>query len=209
MDKTVLESAQAYLDQTAQIMLNARQDEGFVAALEAAVASITAALRAGHKILLAGNGGSAGDAQHIAGEFLSRLNFDRAPLPAIALTTDSSVLTAVGNDYGYEFIFERQILGLGQPGDIFIGISTSGRSPNIIKALQAARAKGLVTIGFCGHDPRDMGPLCDVAVRAPSGETPLIQQIHIVAAHIICGEVERLIFKSGTTTVESPSALHN
>jgi D-sedoheptulose 7-phosphate isomerase len=156
--------------------------------------------------LLAGNGGSAGDAQHIAGEFLSRLNFDRAPLPAIALTTDTSVLTAIGNDYGYEWVFERQVRGLGNPGDLFIGISTSGRSPNVLRALETARAKGLSTIGFCGEDPRDMEPLCDLAIRAPSSDTPLIQQVHIVAAHIVCGEAERLLFRKGEGT--SDDELH-
>jgi D-sedoheptulose 7-phosphate isomerase len=156
---------------------------------------ITAAFRAGNKLLIAGNGGSAADAQHIAGEFLSRLNFDRNPLPAIALTTDTSVLTAIGNDYGFERTFERQVRGVGRPGDIFIAISTSGRSPNIIAALKAARAAGLMTIGFTGTAPDSaITPLCDHCLAAPSPETPLIQQIHIVAAHAICGLVERHLF---------------
>src|ERR1041385_9091898 len=107
--------------------------------------AITAAFRAGHQSLIAGNGGSAADAQHIAGEFLSRLNFDRNPLPAIALTTDSSVLTAIGNDYGFDQTFERQVRGLGQPGDVFIAISTSGSSPNVVAGLKAARDLGMVT----------------------------------------------------------------
>lgn len=194
MDEAVLINAKTYLAQTAEVMTVAQNDLRFVDSLAAATAAISAAFQSGRKVLLAGNGGSAGDAQHIAGEFLSRLNFDRAPLPAIALTTDSSVLTAVGNDYGYEHVFERQVRGLGNKGDVFIAISTSGRSPNIVKALEAARLQGLVTIGFCGHDPRLMESLCDITVCAPSTETPLIQQVHIVAAHIICGEVERLIF---------------
>jgi D-sedoheptulose 7-phosphate isomerase len=157
--------------------------------------AIIAAFRSGHKILIAGNGGSAADAQHIAGEFLSRLNFDRNPLPAIALTTDSSVLTAIGNDYGFERTFERQVRGLGKPGDVFIAISTSGRSPNVIAALKAARAGGLTTIGFTGTGANGlMQPLCDHCLAAPAEETPLIQQIHIVAAHAICGLVERILF---------------
>jgi D-sedoheptulose 7-phosphate isomerase len=156
---------------------------------------ITAAFRDGHKLLIAGNGGSAADAQHIAGEFLSRLNFDRNPLPAIALTTDSSVLTAIGNDYGFERTFERQVRGLGKPGDVFIAISTSGRSPNVIAALKAAREGGLSTIGFTGSGAGgSMQPLCDHCLAAPAEETPLIQQIHIVAAHAICGLVERSLF---------------
>jgi D-sedoheptulose 7-phosphate isomerase len=157
--------------------------------------AITAAFRRGNKLLIAGNGGSAADAQHIAGEFLSRLNFDRNPLPAIALTTDSSVLTAIGNDYGFERIFERQVRGLGKHGDVFIAISTSGRSPNIIAALKAAREGGLTTIGFTGSGPNGvMPPLCDHCLVAPGEETALIQQIHIVAAHAICGLVERVLF---------------
>jgi len=157
--------------------------------------TIVAALRAGNKLLIAGNGGSAADAQHIAGEFLSRLNFDRNPLPAIALTTDSSVLTAIGNDYGFERTFERQVRGLGKPGDVFIAISTSGRSPNVIAALEAARAAGLVTVGFTGSRADGaMGALCDHCLAAPAEETALIQQIHIVAAHAICGLVEQTLF---------------
>jgi len=157
--------------------------------------AITAAFRGGHKLLIAGNGGSAADAQHIAGEFLSRLNFDRNPLPAIALTTDSSVLTAIGNDYGFECTFERQVRGLGKPGDVFIAISTSGRSPNVIAALKAAREVGLTTIGFTGSGTNGvMQPLCDHCLAAPAEETPLIQQIHIVAAHAVCGLVEHSLF---------------
>jgi len=164
-------------------------------AILAIAESITQAFRAGHKLLIAGNGGSAADAQHIAGEFLSRLNFDRNPLPAIALTTDTSVLTAIGNDYGFERAFERQVRGLGQRGDVFIAISTSGRSPNVVAALKAAREAGLITIGFTGTAANGtMQPLCDHCLAAPSPETPLIQQIHIVAAHAICGLVERSLF---------------
>jgi D-sedoheptulose 7-phosphate isomerase len=198
MEKTILNEARAYLDLTASVIALAQSSEAFLDSLEASVNAITSSFRSGKKVLLAGNGGSAGDAQHIAGEFLSRLNFDRAPLPAIALTTDSSVLTAVGNDYGYEQIFERQVRGLGNEGDVLIAISTSGRSPNVVAALKAARDKGMITIGFCGENPRDMGPYCDISVRAPSDETPLIQQIHIVAAHIICGGVESLMFGRAT-----------
>lgn len=159
---------------------------------------ITDALTGGHKLLVAGNGGSAGDAQHIAGEFLSRLFFDRAPLPAIALTTDTSVLTAVGNDYGYEKVFERQILGLGHPGDVFLGISTSGKSPNVLRALEAARSKGLVTLGLTGASAGPMGSLCDHVFCAPSSKTSIIQQIHITVAHLVCGLVEQRIFAHQT-----------
>ena len=182
-----------------ETLSRAADDPKFHAAIYAIADAITQAFRDGHKLLIAGNGGSAADAQHIAGEFLSRLNFDRNPLPAIALTTDSSVLTAIGNDYGFERAFERQVRGLGNPGDVFIAISTSGRSPNVITALKAAHECGLTTIGFTGRAPRGlMQPLCDHFLAAPSEETPLIQQIHIVAAHAICGLVESSLFQRGS-----------
>jgi len=177
-----------------ETLSRAAADPNLRARIHEIAEAITAAFRGGHKLLIAGNGGSAADAQHIAGEFLSRLNFDRNPLPAIALTTDSSVLTAIGNDYGFDRTFERQVRGLGQPGDVFIAISTSGRSANVIAALKAAREIGLTTIGFTGSGARPMAPLCDHCLAAPAEETPLIQQIHIVAAHAICGLVERSLF---------------
>jgi D-sedoheptulose 7-phosphate isomerase len=180
-----------------ETLSRAAEDPKLRAAIHAIAAAITDAYRAGHKLLIAGNGGSAADAQHIAGEFLSRLNFDRNPLPAVALTSDSSVLTAIGNDYGFEHVFERQVRGLGRPGDVFIAISTSGKSPNVLAALKAARETGLTTIGFTGTAAGGaMPPLCDLWLAAPSAETPLIQQIHIVSAHAICGLVERSLFGS-------------
>ncbi len=156
--------------------------------------AITTRMKAGGKLLLAGNGGSAADAQHIAGEFVSRLMFDRAPLPAIALTTDSSAMTATANDYGYDHVFERQVRALGRPGDVFLAISTSGNSPSILRALETARAGGLATLGFTGHGGGTMAPLCNHLLRAPSTWTPIIQQIHITAAHIVCALVERVMF---------------
>ncbi len=150
------------------------------------------ALRAGGKILLAGNGGSAADAQHIAAEFVGRFKFDRAPLPALALTTDTSALTAIGNDYGFEHVFARQVRGLGRPGDVFIGISTSGRSPNVLAALKAAREmRSRHASASPARRARDCGALCDHLLVAPADDTALIQQIHITAAHAICGMVER------------------
>lgn len=197
MDSNPESIARAYFDESIASLVAAKSDPGFFASIGVIARAVEASLKAGGKILLAGNGGSAGDAQHIAGEFLSRLNFDRAPLAAIALTTDTSVLTAIGNDYGFERVFERQVLGLGNRGDVFIGISTSGRSPNIIKAFVAARQKGLTTIGFAGADPGEMGAHCDLLLRAPTRKTPLIQQIHIVVAHVVCGQVERSLFPDG------------
>ncbi len=154
-----------------------------------------AALRAGKKILLAGNGGSAADAQHLAGELVSRLNFDRPGLAAFALTTDTSVLTAVGNDYGYEKVFARQVSAVGTPGDVFFGISTSGTSPNILRALEEGRRRGLVTVGFTGRTGGQMPPLCDYCIQAPSSETPKIQEAHIVLGHILCGLIECELFR--------------
>jgi D-sedoheptulose 7-phosphate isomerase len=172
----------------------AASDAELRSAILAIADRIGAVLRAGGKLMLAGNGGSAADAQHIAAEFLSRFVFDRAPLPALALTTDTSVLTAIGNDYGYEQVFERQVRGLGRAGDLFIAISTSGRSPSVLRALAAARKIGVGTIGFTGSRETLMPPLCDLVLAAPSDETALIQQIHITAAHAICGLVERDLF---------------
>ena len=186
-----------HLRKSCETLQFAAQDAAFRDAIVAIADAITRSLKSGGKLMLAGNGGSAGDAQHIAGEFLSRLRFDRHPLPALALTTDSSVLTAVGNDYGYEQVFERQLRGLGRKGDVFIAISTSGRSPNVLAALVAARELGITTVGFTGTAPgaAAMLPLCHLVLAAPSDDTPLIQQVHITAAHAICEIVERNLFK--------------
>ena len=183
-----------YLTCSRDVIQAAIDDAAFSSAILEIVDALAAALASGGKLLLAGNGGSAADAQHIAGEFLSRLDYDRAPAAALALTTDSSVLTAVGNDYGYERVFERQILGLGRVGDAFIAISTSGRSPNILRAIEAARQKRITVIGLTGQTGGAMALLCDICLRAPSESTTLIQQIHITAAHIICRLVERRLF---------------
>jgi D-sedoheptulose 7-phosphate isomerase len=155
------------------------------------------ALRRGHKILFAGNGGSAADAQHLAGELVSRFNYDRPGLAAFALTTDTSVLTAIGNDYGYERVFARQVEAVGVAGDVFVGISTSGRSPNIVAALQVARAKGLVTVGMTGRGGGRLPELCDHCLRTPSDDTPRIQEGHIAMGHTICWLIERAIFPRG------------
>jgi D-sedoheptulose 7-phosphate isomerase len=194
MPSPTLVSATDYLMHSRDAIQAAIDDQAFVGTVATVADRIAAALITGHKVLLAGNGGSAGDAQHIAGEFLSRLNYDRAPLAAIALTTDSSVLTAIGNDYGYERVFERQVLGLGQAGDVLIAISTSGRSRNILMAIKAARLKGLVVVGFTGQHGGEMAAACDLCLRAPATSTPLIQQLHITAGHIVCGLVEARLF---------------
>ncbi|UVE68115.1 D-sedoheptulose 7-phosphate isomerase [Burkholderia pyrrocinia] len=164
--------------------------------IEQVAERVTAALRTGNKILLAGNGGSAADAQHIAGEFVSRFNFDRPGLAAFALTVDSSVMTAIGNDYGYEKLFERQIQATGRPGDIFWAYSTSGRSPNILRALDVAKAAGMFSVGFTGNGPgaAEMRQRADISIEIPSASTPKIQEGHLVCGHIICGIVEERIF---------------
>ena len=153
-----------------------------------------ASLRSGGKILFAGNGGSAADSQHLAAELVSRLRYDRPALASIALTTDTSTLTAVGNDYSFENLFSRQIEALGQKGDVLIGISTSGKSPNILKALATARAKGMVTIGFTRNSAPLMSEHCDLVLNIPSTETPKIQECHIMMGHIICALIEEEIF---------------
>jgi D-sedoheptulose 7-phosphate isomerase len=183
-----------YFQQSRDALQAAIDDAHFIDTIAAITDRVTEALAAGGKILLAGNGGSAADAQHIAGEFLCRLYYDRAPIAALALTPDSSVMTSIGNDYGYEHVFERQVLGLGRPGDVLIAISTSGRSRNILRAIDAARRIGVGAIGFTGRSGGEMAPRCDLCLRVPSNSTPLIQQIHITAAHIICGEVEARLF---------------
>src|SRR5438874_853314 len=152
------------------------------------------ALRQGHKILFAGNGGSAADAQHLAAELVSRFAYDRPGLPAFALTTDTSVLTAIGNDYGYERLFARQIEAVGSAGDVFFGISTSGRSPNVLNALDAARAKGLLTVGMTGRTGGMMAERCDHLLRVPSSATPRIQEGHIAMGHAICQIIEAQTF---------------
>lgn len=183
-----------YLARSRDVIQAAIDDPAFSAAI-AEIAALTArALAGGHKLLLAGNGGSAGDAQHLAGEIVGRFAYDRPAAAALALTTDGSVLTAIGNDYGYERVFERQILGLGSRGDVLFAISTSGRSPNILRAIAAARQKEMAVVGLTGRDGGEMAARCDVCLCAPSDSTPLIQQAHITAGHIICGLVEERLF---------------
>jgi D-sedoheptulose 7-phosphate isomerase len=172
----------------------AAADQALHATIRQISSLIEQSLRGGAKLLIVGNGGSAADAQHIAAEFLSRFRFDRNPLPAIALTTDSSALTAIGNDYGFDQVFERQVRGIGRRGDVLLAISTSGRSANILRALEAARQSTIATVGFTGLHDSPMRALCDLCLVAPIAETALIQQIHIVAAHAICGMVERAMF---------------
>ena len=172
------------------------QDTKLIASIEAAAKLCITPLKNNGKILLAGNGGSAADAQHIAGEFVSRFMFDRPPLKALALTIDTSILTAVGNDYGYEKVFSRQIETLGDKGDVFIVYPTSGKSKNILMALKEAKSKHLTCIGMTENHGGEFKDLCDLTIDIPSSETPHIQEGHLIAGHILCGLVEEAIFRT-------------
>jgi D-sedoheptulose 7-phosphate isomerase len=162
--------------------------------LDAVVDLVVRALGKGNKLLFAGNGGSAADCQHMAGEFVSRFMFDRNPLPAVALTTDSSILTAIGNDYGYEQVFIRQVRGLARAGDVLFAYSTSGNSPNIVAALQVARELQVATVGLTGASEGCMNPFCDHLLQVPSTCVPRIQEGHLLMGHTICEMVEQRIF---------------
>ncbi len=161
----------------------------------AVVEALTRALKAGNKILLFGNGGSAADAQHLAAEFVNRFIIERPPLPAIALTTDTSVITSIGNDYDFSEIFSKQIRAIGQKGDIAWGMSTSGTSANVVKALEAAKKLGMVTIGLTGRDGGDIARIADHTLIVSSTSTPRIQEVHITAGHVLCEMVDFKLFQ--------------
>lgn len=182
------------LRETADTLRAMSEDAALHAAMANVASACITALRQGNKILFAGNGGSAADAQHLAGELVSRFNYDRPGLPAFSLSTDTSVLTAIGNDYGYERLFARQIEAIGHAGDILFAISTSGRSPNILNAVRVAREKGLVTIGLTGRGGGELSGLCDHCLRTPSDLTPRIQEGHIAIGHTICYLIEQQLF---------------
>lgn len=167
-----------------------------LSAITEAANALILAFRNHGKVMLAGNGGSAADSQHIAAEFVNRFYFDRDGLPAIALTTDTSVLTAIGNDYGFDRLFARQVNALGNKGDILIAYSTSGNSVNIIEALKECRLKGIKSIGFTGSAGGKMKDLCDILIKVPSEETPRIQEMHILIGHIICSIAEEALFRN-------------
>jgi len=171
------------------------QDAALLVTARAIAGVIIAALRTGNKLLIIGNGGSAADAQHIAAEIVGRYKQDRPAYAAVALTTDSSALTAIANDYGFEQVFARQVEGLGQRGDVLLALSTSGRSPNILAALRSASERGLVTIGFTGAKGETLGAHCDHLLVAPSDDTPVVQQIHLTVAHGICDEIEQTLMR--------------
>jgi D-sedoheptulose 7-phosphate isomerase len=169
-------------------------DDALLCAVVEAAEATGKAMLAGRKLMVAGNGGSAADSQHLVAEFVSRLTVDRPAMRAIALTTDTSILTAIGNDYGYDNVFERQIEALGQAGDVFLGISTSGNSRNVLKALELSRKLGILTIGLSGRGGGKMPPLCDYNVIVPSEITANIQESHLALEHIFCHMVEIAFF---------------
>ena len=178
--------------------VNAKQailnDEEMLEKIARAAQICTEAYRKGGKVMFAGNGGSAADAQHLAGELVNKFYFDRPGLAAMSLSTDTSIMTAIGNDYGFEKLFARQLEAHGREGDVFVGISTSGNSANIIEAMKACREKGITGIGLTGCRPCKMDGLCDLVIKAPSAETPRIQECQTLIGHIICALVEENIF---------------
>ena len=170
-------------------------DEMLLQTVEKVTGAITEAFRKGNKILFCGNGGSAADAQHLAAEFSGRFYIDRDALPAEALHVNTSYLTAVANDYGYDVVYSRMIKGIGVPGDVLIGLSTSGNSKNIVLAFEQARKNGMITVGFTGDGGGAMKDLSDYLINVPSTDTPRIQESHIMLGHIICQLVEEAYFK--------------
>ncbi len=172
-------------------------NEDFFKSIERAVKIIVDCIKNGNKVLIMGNGGSAADAQHFAGEFVNRFLIERAPLPAISLSTDTSVITCIGNDYSFEEIFKKQVEAIGCRGDILFGITTSGNSANIIQAFKVGKERGLLNIGLLGKDGGIAKDICDISIIVPSNSTPRIQEVHITVIHIICEIVEREINLKG------------
>lgn len=194
MENELNQIVDTWLAESIAVKQRVQADTALLALVRDVAVKCAEACKSGKKVLFAGNGGSAADAQHLAGEFVSRFNYDRPGLASFALTVDTSVLTAIGNDYGYEKLFERQIQACAQAGDVFIGLSTSGNSPNILRALEQARKMGVYTVGMTGETGGKMLEASDVCLRVPSRETPRIQESHITLGHIICGLVEHIIF---------------
>ena len=183
------------IQQSINVKLKILADRSFVALVARVANAAVKVYRSGHKIMLAGNGGSAADAQHLAGELVNRFRFDRPALPAIALTTDTSVLTCIANDSDFKNIFARQVQALGVKGDMFIGISTSGSSPNVLKALEQCRSMKIVSVGLTGRNSAKMEKLCDYCLAVPSEDTPRVQEAHITIGHILCELIESSLFK--------------
>lgn len=189
MNKVTLEYSD--IQEHLKVAETVASDQGLLLAINQGIEACVVALQSGHKLLLCGNGGSAADAQHIATELTIRYIKNRPAIAAIALTTDSSALTAAGNDLGFEHVFSRQVEALGRPGDVLIGISTSGRSQNVIAAVEAARSRGMKTVFLGGGSGGDLALLCDVSIVMPSATTARIQEMHILIGHIFCGQIEK------------------
>lgn len=179
-----------------KVLLDKLVSCGYLDLLEVAGSTMVTAIKNGGKVLLAGNGGSAADAQHFAGEIVGRFTMERKSLPAFSLCVDPSVMTCIGNDYGYEQVFARQIEGLGNKNDVFVGISTSGNSANIINAITVAKKIGMFVIGYLGKDGGKIKDLCDIALVVPSNSTPRIQEVHTLTTHILCEMIEKEMFGS-------------
>lgn len=194
-DMQVREIIGRQIGESAQVIAAMQADAGLASTLETVALACVRALVNGNKLLFMGNGGSAADSQHLAGEMVSRFAFDRPGLPAFALTTDTSVLTAIGNDYGYEHLFARQVQAVGKAGDVLFGITTSGRSPNILAALETGRNLGMVTVGMTGNRREKIVGMVDHCIEIPSANTPKIQEGHIITGHILCGLIESRMFK--------------
>jgi D-sedoheptulose 7-phosphate isomerase len=192
----MIDRIKSILAESTDIKRRLTEDEGIHLRLSDAVAMVVGALRSGHRLWFCGNGGSAADAQHLAAEFSGRFYRDRRALPAEALHCNSSYMTAVANDYGYEYVYSRIVEGVCEEGDVLVGLSTSGNSANILMAFQSARAKGVRTIGFTGAGGGRMAPLSDILLDVPSTDTPRIQEAHILMGHILCQLAEEAYFPS-------------
>ena len=198
---SALEIIQNHAEEGAKLRLSFFAENAH--AVDSAALAMARSLAAGGKVLVCGNGGSAADAQHMTGELLGRFLMERPSLPAVALTVDTSTLTAIGNDYGYEDIFSRQVQGLGRKGDVLVAISTSGNSGNVLKAIEAAREAGLAVVGFTGKGGGRMAALCDHLVNVPSSHTPHIQEIHEAVMHLLCQLIDHYLFEKPEALTEN------
>ena len=192
------------LRESAALKLHVAETQGPI--MQAMIECIWESMQQGGKLLMCGNGGSAADAQHLVTECMVRLEVERAPLPALALTTDTSLLTAAGNDHGFETIFARQVAGLGRPGDVLMAISTSGNSLNVVRAVEEAHRRGLHTLGLLGKDGGRLKEMVHIALVVPSSSTQRIQEVHITVGHILCGALERRILSTPLAAYQEPVA---
>ena len=198
---SALEIIQNHAEEGAKLRLSFFAENAHT--VDSAALAMARSLAAGGKVLVCGNGGSAADAQHMTGELLGRFLMERPSLPAVALTVDTSTLTAIGNDYGYEDIFSRQVQGLGRKGDVLVAISTSGNSGNVLKAIEAAHEAGLAVVGFTGKGGGRMAALCDHLINVPSSHTPHIQEIHEAVMHLLCQLIDHYLFEKPEALTEN------